>query len=94
MDIYIAMLEDQVSEERDLDLNEEEDIIMDNIRERHWRDVAKEGEDKKKIHALRCDVYIKEKEEFIKREFLVSTPYLKGGDIVWTCVKDHIIDEK
>ena len=30
----------------------------------------------------------------MKIEFLVSTPLPKGGKIVWTCVKDHIIDEK
>ena len=29
-----------------------------------------------------------------KREFLVSVTHLKGGELVWTCVKDHIIDEK
>ena len=40
MDIYKDILEYQVSEERDLDLNEEEDIILDTIREEHWRDVA------------------------------------------------------
>ena len=32
-DIYTYMLEDKVSEERDPDLNEEEDIILDAIRE-------------------------------------------------------------
>ena len=30
----------------------------------------------------------------IKGEFLVLVPNPKGGAIVWTCVKDHIIDEK
>ena len=34
------MSEYQVSEERDPDLNEEEDIILDAFREEHWRDVA------------------------------------------------------
>ena len=29
----------------------------------------------------------------INRYFLVSVPNPKGGAIVWTCVKDHIIDE-
>ena len=29
----------------------------------------------------------------IKREFLVSIPHPKGGNIVWTGVKYHIIDE-
>ena len=37
-EIYIStdMSEDQVLEERDLDLNEEEDTIMGKIREEHW----------------------------------------------------------
>ena len=34
------MSEEQVSEERDPDLNEEDDTRMDDIREEHWRDVA------------------------------------------------------
>ena len=46
------MLEGQVSEDRDQDLNEDEDIRLDPIREEHWRDVPNEGEDKKKIHAM------------------------------------------
>ena len=40
MDIYSDMLEEQVSEERYLDLNEGEDIRMDDIFEEHLRDVA------------------------------------------------------
>ena len=48
-------------EERDVDPNEEEDIRLDAIREEHWRDVAYEGDDKKKIHALSWEVYFKEK---------------------------------
>ena len=42
-----------MAEERYQDLNEEEDIILDGIREEHWRDVSEKGDDKKKIHALR-----------------------------------------
>ena len=53
------MSEDQVLEEIDTDLNEEEDIIMDEIRDKNWRGVAEESDDKKKIHALRWDFYIK-----------------------------------
>ena len=56
-------------EERDPDLNEEEYIIMDEIRNDHWRDVAEKGDDKKNISALRWEVYIKYKEGFIKRDF-------------------------
>ena len=40
-------------EERDMDLNEEEDIIMDDTREKHWGDVDEDGDDKKNIHNLR-----------------------------------------
>ena len=42
-----------MSEERDPDLNEEEDIRMDEIREYHWRYFDEEGDDNKKIHDLR-----------------------------------------
>ena len=79
MDISTDMLEDQVSEERDPYLNEEEDIRLDAIREEHWRDAYEEGDDKKKIHALRWEVYVKYKEYLIKREFLVSVPHPKRG---------------
>ena len=67
---------------------------MDEMRDKHWRDVSEEGDYKKKIHYLRWDVYVKEKKELIKRDFLVSVSHLKGGNIVWTCVKDNIIEEK
>ena len=53
-----------------------------------------EGGDKKKIHALRWEFNIKEKDKLIKMYLLVSVPHLKGGAIVWTFVKDRIIDEK
>ena len=74
-----------MAEERDPDLSKKEDIRFDDIREYHWRDIAKENGDKKKIHSLRWDVYVKEKEELITRNFLVSVPHPKGGTIVWTC---------
>ena len=40
---------------------------MYGIREEHWRNLSEEGDDKKKIHALRWEVYVKEKEYLIKR---------------------------
>ena len=92
--IYIDMSKDKVAEERDPVLNEEEDIRLDEIREEHWRDVSEEGDYKKNIHDLRWEVYVKNKEEFIKREFCVSVPHPKGGAIIWTFVNDHIIYEK
>ena len=92
-DVSTDMLEEQVAEERDPDLNEEENIRLDAIREEHWRYVAEGDYDKKNIFSLRWEVCIEEKEELINREFWVSVPPLKGGGIVWNFVKDHIIDE-
>ena len=93
-EISTDMLEGKVSEQRDPDLNEQEDIRMDYSREYHCRDVADDGEYKKNIHALTQDFYKIEKEDFIRRQFYVSVTYLKGGNIVWYFVKDKIIDEK
>ena len=93
-DISTYILEELVVEERDPDLNEMEDIRFDKIQEDHWRDLAEENNDKKKIHALIWTVYIKEKEELIARAFLVSVQHPKGGTIFWTCVKDYVIDKK
>ena len=40
-------------------------------REKHWKDVILENnEDNKKVFALRLEVYMKEKRELIKRDFL------------------------
>ena len=46
-----------MSEERYLDLNEEDDIRMEVSMEEHWRDVAEDIKDKSNIHALRWYVY-------------------------------------
>ena len=81
-------------EERYPDLNEMDDIRFDEIWEDHWRNSVEESNDKKKICALRWCVYVKEKEELITRSFSVSVPHPKGGKMFWTCVKDHIIEEK
>ena len=62
IDISTDMSEEQVTEERDPDLNEEEDIIMDDSREEYGRYVADEGGNKKNIFALRWEVYVKEEE--------------------------------
>ena len=83
--ISTDMLEEQASEERDPDLNEEEGIRMEDIMEEHCRDVAEDGEDKSKIHALRWDVYTGENEEFIKRVFGVSSASEVGGHCLDLC---------
>ena len=51
-----------MSKERYPDLNENEDIIMDDTREEHWRDVAKDSKDKSNILYLRLDLYSREME--------------------------------
>ena len=52
-DLTTDYSEEQVVEDRDPDLDEMDDIRFDEIWEDHWRDLAKESNDKKKIHALR-----------------------------------------
>ena len=59
MDISKDMSEDRVWEERDTDLNKEEDIRLNKIREEHWRDVAEECDNNKNICALMWEVYVK-----------------------------------
>ena len=85
------ILDEQVLEERDMDQNEEEDIIMEKIREEHQRDVAEDDEYKSNIHSLRCNVYTIEKEQLKQRYFQVFVPNQKGGGIVWIFMKDNII---
>ena len=70
-DLTTDYLEEQVVEERDLDLDEMDDIRFDEIWEDHWRDLAEESNDKKKMHALKWCVYVKKNEELITRSFLV-----------------------
>ena len=50
-------LKEQVWEVRDPDLNKEEDIKIEDSREEHWRDSSEDGKYKRKINALRWDVY-------------------------------------
>ena len=56
--MYIStyILEYQVAEERYPDLNEEEDIRLDEIREEHLRDVAEGCDDNTNINSLRWEV--------------------------------------
>ena len=49
------VLEEHVSEERDPEMNEQQDIRMEENREEYWRDVAEDGKDKRKIDSLRWD---------------------------------------
>ena len=66
-------------EEIDPYLNKYEDTRMEDIRGDHWRDVDKGREDKSKIHSRRWDVYTIDKEEILKRDFLVSVLHPNGG---------------
>ena len=58
-----------MSEERDPYLNEEEDTIMKYSREEHLRKCFEDYEDKSHIHSLMWDVYTREKDKWIKRDF-------------------------
>ena len=62
------MLEEKVLEERDPDL--EEDTSIFDSREDQCRDVAEGNDDERsKVNALRCEVYMKENKELINRDF-------------------------
>ena len=41
---------------------------MEDSREYHWRDVANDGEYKRKIHDLSWDVYTRDRDEFINKD--------------------------
>ena len=60
-EMLTGILEEYVSDKRDPDLNEDEDIIIEVSREEHCRDVAEDGEDNSKIHALSWDAYTRER---------------------------------
>ena len=73
----------------------DEDIRILDERKKHWNDIFEEIiNDKGEIHALRQEVYMKEKEELINIELLVEVPHQKGRKIVWNCMEDNIIEEK
>ena len=67
---------------------------MEDSRKENQRDVTEDGEYNKKIHALRLEVYTIEKEDLIKRQFLVFIMHPKGVNIVWTCIKYNTTEEK
>ena len=75
------MLKGKVLEERDPDLNGEENIIIEDSSQEHWRDVAEDGEHNSNIYYLRWYVYTRDKEEFIKREFWCPFRIQKGGGL-------------
>ena len=50
------MLKEKIPEEKDLDMNEQENITMKASREENWRDVAQYGQDNSNICALMWDV--------------------------------------
>ena len=64
------------------DLNEEYDIRMEGSNGGNCWDIDEYGEDKSNIYALGWDIYTRDKEELIKREFLVYVLHPKWGDVV------------
>ena len=63
-------------------------------RDKYWKDVFEENrENKENYPALSQEVYMKDKEELINREFLVEVMHKKLGIIIWTCVQDNVIKE-
>ena len=86
------MFENQQREEGYPDLELEEDFILSDGKENHCKyiiiDISKY---KNKIHSLRWEVYMIEKEELINIEVLVVVSHTKGGKIIWTFGENNII---
>ena len=57
-------------EEKDPNMEVGKDIRILNNRENNWKEIVKENiKEKGKIHLLRWEAYMKEKNKLIKREF-------------------------
>ena len=83
-----------MSEKRYQYRNGYEDTRMEDSMEEKWMNVAKDDKDKSNIHALRWNLYTREKEELINIGFLVSVSHPKVGETIWNCVKDNTIKGK
>ena len=44
-----------------------------------------------KVRSMRWEVYMKDKGEFIKKEFLVEFPHTRGGGVICACVTDNAV---
>ena len=81
------MLEEQVPEERDIYLNEEEDIIMEDSSQEQWRYFPKEVQDKSNIHAMRWDVKMRKdvvacvQDLVWKKKLVVQFKYGENKDV-------------
>ena len=60
-DISTDMLEEQVWQDRYPDLNKDEDTRMEDSKDYNCRDIGEEGDNTKKIHDLKWEVYVKDK---------------------------------
>ena len=91
----MEMVENQALEQRYPELEEKEDFRISVAMEEHRKYVSWDNyQDIIMVNYLRWDVHMKQKEDFIKREFLVTVTHPKGGGVVWTCAEDNIIEEK
>ena len=74
------------------DLQGKEDLRIYDDSEQHCKEVEeKDKEDRGRVRALRWEVYMKEKDQLIKRGFLVVVPHMKWGVVVWNCVNDNVV---
>ena len=94
-DISPDIAEEEVMEEKDPDLQCEENFRVSDDSYEKWKEVEEEDNDEMgKVNYQRLDVQTKEKEDLIKREFLVFIMHPKGVNIVWTCIKYNTTEEK
>ena len=75
-----------------------DDVNIDNERERHWRNVFEDNEggvdDKKALlHAKMWDLYVNEKEQLVKVNYLVEVFGHDKKNVLWEVVNDHVAEE-
>ena len=84
--------------EDDTDEEEMEDVKLDDERKIYWRmgvQVNDGGVDDQKalLHATRWDVYVNEKENINKGEYLVEVFCNDGRKVHWEVADDHVAEE-
>ena len=78
----MGMLEENFREERESELEMDEDISILEEREKHWKYFVEDNtDDKGKVRMLSWELYMKQKQNFIKRGILVEVTHPKGVNI-------------
>ena len=74
------------------------DLKLDDERERQWRVIFEDnngglGDNKTPLHDKRWDVYVNEKKNLIKGDYLVEVVGYDGKKVLWEVVENHAVEE-